>query len=281
MEDDNKILKVLSDIFGWIYFFAWSFSFYGQIYENYNKQSVIGLSFDYILYNLTGFICYSIFTLWGYLNINLGTGPISIQDVVFAFHGLFAIFFTIYQMFKYYKPENQDQEITPSSKSLTICIWWGFIVCILIERIFNLFDPTEVKGFRFNSVIYLGFSKVFYSLIGYIPQVIYNFKRESTFGWSVNAIILDLIGGFFSLAQNIVDVVRGYKDNENSSLNIAKFSLSFVTIFFDFIFMFQFYWLYPKQKERAVSEDPKFAYLTEEESVNNIKENEVELKHKK
>lgn len=29
---------VLIQVIGWIYFFAWSFSFYGQIYENFKRK---------------------------------------------------------------------------------------------------------------------------------------------------------------------------------------------------------------------------------------------------
>ena len=32
---DKDALKVLSAVIGWIYFFAWSISFYGQLWVNY------------------------------------------------------------------------------------------------------------------------------------------------------------------------------------------------------------------------------------------------------
>jgi cystinosin len=35
MEDWQDLLI---QIIGWIYFFAWSFSFYGQIYENFKRK---------------------------------------------------------------------------------------------------------------------------------------------------------------------------------------------------------------------------------------------------
>ena len=44
--------------FGWIYFVAWSLSFYPQVVENWRRKSVIGLNFDYLALNITGFIGY-------------------------------------------------------------------------------------------------------------------------------------------------------------------------------------------------------------------------------
>jgi len=35
MEDWQSLII---EIIGWIYFFAWSFSFYGQIYENFKHK---------------------------------------------------------------------------------------------------------------------------------------------------------------------------------------------------------------------------------------------------
>ena len=46
-EDENDTLFYLSVIFGWIYFAAWSISFYGQVIENYRRSSVSGLNFDF------------------------------------------------------------------------------------------------------------------------------------------------------------------------------------------------------------------------------------------
>ena len=39
----SDALHVLSQIIGWIYFFAWSISFYPQIHENWKRRSVFGL----------------------------------------------------------------------------------------------------------------------------------------------------------------------------------------------------------------------------------------------
>ncbi len=268
--NDTDALKILSAVFGWIYFVSWSISFYGQIYENYKNQSVYGLSFDFINFNFTGFLCYSTYTIWGYTDGNLGTGEISIQDIVFATHALAATIVTILQIFKYYDPSDPKQTVSYMSKAFVLLIWWGFFVCVLFERIFSLYDPQRITKVRFNSIIYLGFSKVFISFIKYFPQAIYNFQRKSTVGWSIFAVVTDLIGGLFSLSQNIIDYERGvlHHWDQNHSLNMAKFALSIVCILFDILFTVQHFCLYPNpadRRESEASDNQKLMYLTENE----------------
>ena len=58
-----KPLNIIIAIVGWIYFVAWSISFYPQIIENFRRRSVVGLNFDFLAYNLTGFLAYGIFNI--------------------------------------------------------------------------------------------------------------------------------------------------------------------------------------------------------------------------
>ena len=53
----------LSSIIGWTYFAAWILSFFPQLVLNWQRKSVVGLSFDYQLFNFCGFACYSAFNL--------------------------------------------------------------------------------------------------------------------------------------------------------------------------------------------------------------------------
>uniref|UniRef100_A0A3Q2P8P5 Cystinosin, lysosomal cystine transporter n=1 Tax=Fundulus heteroclitus TaxID=8078 RepID=A0A3Q2P8P5_FUNHE len=59
----SNVLSVVSQVIGWIYFLAWSVSFYPQAWENWRRKSVVGLNFDYLAFNLTGFIAYSVFNI--------------------------------------------------------------------------------------------------------------------------------------------------------------------------------------------------------------------------
>lgn len=78
----QTFLKYLSEVLGWIYFLAWSASFYGQVIENYRRHKVTGLNFDYIVYNLVGFSGYTTYTIWGYIDTELGTGKITLARYI-------------------------------------------------------------------------------------------------------------------------------------------------------------------------------------------------------
>lgn len=94
--DELSLLGIAALIFGWVYFLAWSLSFYPQCILNYRKGSVKGLSIDYVVLNVTGFMCYSLFTLLidysaktrqSYIDV-FGMEPeVEFNDVVFAVHG--------------------------------------------------------------------------------------------------------------------------------------------------------------------------------------------------
>ncbi len=254
MIEEPIYLVVISQSLGWIYFCAWSLSFYGQVYENWIRKSVYGLNFDFLVYNLTGFIAYTIYTVKGFNNENLGTGPVALADVLFSIHALCITLITITQVFLYFDEEDENQKVSTTCKVITMCIWFGYLVLILTEEYFNQKNPIFKNiGFPFNHVIYLGFTKVFITMIKFIPQVVYNYERKSTLGWSIFNVISDFIGGVFSLAQNGLETYMGHSiiavKGPSRNLNVSKYFLSSLSIFFDIIFMVQHYCLYNKNNE--------------------------------
>jgi len=54
---------ILSSIFGWASFVAWSLSFYPQIFINYKTKSVAGFSVEFAMLNPVGFYLYTIYNL--------------------------------------------------------------------------------------------------------------------------------------------------------------------------------------------------------------------------
>lgn len=57
----SNVIDIISSIMGWIYFAAWSVSFYPQIFINFKRKSVVGLNFDFLALNIMGFTLYSLF----------------------------------------------------------------------------------------------------------------------------------------------------------------------------------------------------------------------------
>jgi cystinosin len=250
LEEDKDFLYYLSVVFGWIYFVAWSISFYGQLIENFRRKSVKGLNFDFEIYNLVGFTGYTIYTVRGYIDDNLGTGIVQIQDIFFAAHALLITLITIIQILYFYDPSDKDQKVSNITITIILVMIWGAILLVIVENGFEYYDPhvKENRKYIFNSLVYLGWCKVVISLIKYIPQVVSNFRRRSTIGWNIHNILLDFTGGAFSFGQNIIDSFRDEfsitSDDQSKGLNIAKYALSIISMLFDIVFMVQHYILF-------------------------------------
>ena len=282
LEEEKDFLYYLSIVFGWIYFVAWSISFYGQFIENFRRKSVSGLNFDFEIYNLVGFSGYTIYTVRGYLDDNLGTGIVQIQDIFFAAHALLLTILTLIQILYFYDPKDKLQKISNITITIVLVLIWGAILLTIVEYGFEYYDPHVKKDrkYIFNSLVYLGWSKVFISLIKYIPQCVSNFRRKSTIGWNIHNILLDFTGGALSFGQNIIDSCRDAfsvtSDGQSKPLNIAKYALSFISIFFDIIFMVQHYILFKNSNsdlgEKKLDEEI-IDKLIQSERESKVKEN--------
>lgn len=150
---------------------SWSVSFYPQIWLNFKRKSVVGLNFDFIALNVTGFFFYSIFNIAMYyvesvqneyfIQNPFSLIPVEANDVVFAVHAFFVSVLTLIQCFCIY--ERQNQTISKPSIGLLVIFW-----SIAIFSTFAL-------GFqKLNVLIYLNllsYIKLFISFIKYIPQV--------------------------------------------------------------------------------------------------------------
>lgn len=86
-----------------------------------------------------------------------------------------------------------------------------------------------------------------------------NYRRQSTEGFSIVAILLDLSGAILSLTQLVLDSsMQG--DWSGAVGNIAKLLLGNITVLFDLIFIFQHFAVYREQfaenKPRLSERDP-------------------------
>jgi cystinosin len=98
--------------------------------------------------------------------------------------------------------------------------------------------------------------KLVVTLVKYIPQAWTNYQLQSTVGWSIYQILLDLSGGILSLLQLILDSSL-QNDWSGISGNPAKFGLGILSMSFDVLFMIQHYLLYPptdKEERRPLIE---------------------------
>ena len=89
----------------------------------------------------------------------------------------------------------------------------------------------------------VGYVKLFITIVKYIPQAWTNYQRKSTVGWSIEQILMDMLGGVLSIAQLVIDSSL-QKDWSGVTGNPVKLGLGNVSIVFDVIFMTQHYVLY-------------------------------------
>lgn len=108
---NSSSLILISIIVGWVYFAAWSISFYPQIWYNFKRKSVVGLNFDFMALNLLGHTLYAIFNsslYWityiedeYFQRFPRGLNPVALNDVVFSIHASVITALTISQCFFY------------------------------------------------------------------------------------------------------------------------------------------------------------------------------------
>jgi cystinosin len=89
----------------------------------------------------------------------------------------------------------------------------------------------------------LSYVKLAITLVKYIPQAFMNFRNKSTKGWSIGNILLDLMGGLFSLLQMVL-VAYNSADWTSLTGDPTKLGLAAVSMAFDGFFMIQHFLLY-------------------------------------
>lgn len=167
-------------------------------------SSVTGLSIDFVIASVIGFLCYSVFTVSFYFipfiqdeykrahdgQVNL----IQFNDVFFAVHAFVLTSLYTIQVLMYRKKE-EKMSIAGAVSCGGVCV--GLVVLTGL-CVFNLFS--------WLSLMYvMSYVKLVLTVIKYIPQVYMNYVLKSTVGWHVQNVILDLVGGVLSIAQLFLD----------------------------------------------------------------------------
>uniref|UniRef100_A0A8C6VFF9 Cystinosin n=1 Tax=Naja naja TaxID=35670 RepID=A0A8C6VFF9_NAJNA len=241
----SNAIRIVDQVIGWIYFLAWSVSFYPQVFENWRRKSVVGLSFDFIALNLTGFIAYSVFNIGLFWIVPIkeqflhqypnGVNPVASNDVFFSLHAVAITLFTIFQCLIY------------EVGALMVFLDWPFVCCGGVARVFTTLAVTVAQQITWlQFLFYFSYIKLGITLIKYFPQAYLNFRRKSTQGWSIGNVLLDFTGGAFSLMQMFL---QSYNNDAWKLIfgDPTKFGLGLFSIVFDIVFMIQHYCLYRQQ----------------------------------
>uniref|UniRef100_A0A0G4FN38 Uncharacterized protein n=1 Tax=Chromera velia CCMP2878 TaxID=1169474 RepID=A0A0G4FN38_9ALVE len=124
-EGPSAFLEFLSELCGVLYVLFWTISFYPQVYLNWKRNSVVGMSLDFVALNVFGFGCYTVYTIVQYrvqIQHKLAHA-VEAQDIVFAAHAFAISLFTWGQAMVY---DKGGQRVTKPCK----IVFWTFALAI-------------------------------------------------------------------------------------------------------------------------------------------------------
>jgi cystinosin len=256
----------VSSIIGWIYFACWSVSFYPQVFLNYQRKSVVGLSLDYTLLNLLGFTCYAIFNCAFYYSESIQEqymrrnhghrNAVEVNDVFFSLHAVVLVATSLFQCTIYHRGEQRVHRAT-----ILWCV--GTVLVTILFALVVVFtgnDETTVVN-TLNLLYLLSYVKLITTLVKCLPQVWLNYKRKSTIGWTIWNVLLDIVGGVLSIGQQVLDSAAT-RDWTAITGDPVKFSLGFVSIVIDTVFVTQHYFLYHENNQVIIEKEERKPLLS-------------------
>ena len=199
--------RVISAAVGYIYFLAWSVSFYPQVLANCRRGTTVGLSVDFCLLNVLGFACYTAYTVSLYSSPSIRNEyrdrqhptnttnttdaeadveiPVESNDVAFCIHALVLSCITLAQII-WYKNRNENGNslstlfllnVRPmTARLLVVLMIWIVVVGPALVLV-----PNHITSWHWLDYLYsLSAIKVLISLVKYMPQVVLNMERQST-----------------------------------------------------------------------------------------------------
>lgn len=162
------------------------------------------MNFDFVAMNLTGFVFYSLYNTYGYFINSDQTGHVDLNDVIFAYHALFATLICIFQIWIY--PVGKNRIHTPTI--IMLFLMWAFVLVYSTLTIVNNDIIQQTKTVVVNPQLgvfsFMGYFKLCISTLKYLPQIYWNYLRKSTRGWSIFNILMDLTGGSLSFLQMLL-----------------------------------------------------------------------------
>ena len=152
---------------------CWSLSFYPQVVENYERKSVVGLSFDYAVLNVVGFACYSAFNLSllysapiraAYARAHDGhASAVRANDVFFALHAFCLSCALVVQIAIYPRGEQRVSRLAVS---------FLVLVAVAVPVLVAIAAAGHAPWCSWLTVLYaLSYVKLAISVFKYVPQV--------------------------------------------------------------------------------------------------------------
>jgi cystinosin len=160
-------------------------------------KSTVGLSVDFAIGNSLSLLCYAVYTLCmrysetvreQYRAHHHGKNNlIAINDVVFAVHA-YAMSLVLVMQISFFRLRMQR----PSGTAIVIV----GIATAAVAGSAALVRSGTIAAYTYVTV--MSYMKIVLTVAKYVPQVLFNWARRSTLGWSIGNVLLDSAGGVMS-----------------------------------------------------------------------------------
>ena len=165
---NTTFLDILADVVGWGYFLCWIVSFLPQIYENWRRKCVVGLSFDTLACYFLSYVMYTIYNVTVYFDPKLilanshDDNPVKLTDVVYANVAFVCTISLVIQCLMY---DRGSQKIHTSSVVVCIC-------CLLALAALTVLSCFGI-GSWFLVLQFCGYVKlvVSFGTVSYLPRI--------------------------------------------------------------------------------------------------------------
>jgi cystinosin len=135
------------------------------------------------------------------------------------------------------------------------CLLGVFVVYLVVASAAAKGHVNPATDWCELDIIYaVGYVKLIITLIKFTPQILANYRNQSTTGWSIWQVTLDFVGGVLSTGQQGID---SYLQHDWSGItgNPVKFALGNVSMVYDCVFFVQHYILYRGSHVKHSSEE--------------------------
>jgi len=254
----------IGSIFGLVYTTIWALAWYPQIYQNYKDKSAIGYCYDLVVYNVYGFILYSVYTItqYTYQRKHGLEEAVDWQDIFFSVHSLVVNLFYMGQSWYY----NGRPPFVAIGYFCRVYIFISIMI-LIAHVVFALFgwiswvsvpgavDERGIAEDTWSVAECMGIIKAVITVIKYPSQVVFNYDRQSTQGMNVLGFVMDLTGGTAAIAQNLSDSIV-FNDFAFMTANLPKVIVAGSSVFWDVFLIIQGYFLYPNREPLPMEQRP-------------------------
>ncbi|RYP00064.1 hypothetical protein DL764_006614 [Monosporascus ibericus] len=233
---------------------------------NIRRKTTGGSVVDFPFINTFGFLAYFISNCAFYYSPvirhqyslrNKGLTPtVAFNDIVFAGH---ATLISCILLTQYFKPSlwGLDKAAGRRPSRTILGVVFGSFVAVAAVIFIVVSTPPDADpktSWAWLDVMYtVSYVKLVVTVVKYAPQLLHNFRTQSTKGWAIGGMLLDFAGGSLSIAQQAIDAYL-QRDWSGITGNPVKFALGNVSMLYDLGFMTQHYILYRGDSEEKHEE---------------------------